>query len=774
MLSPDEPHDDEFDVLIPDWSAVPDSWSRIKITDIDVARDIHKHKSNSHLAKTLEQKNRAAVASTAWWNVTLDIRHKVEDEERNSRTDQAVSRMAEIETELSELMKKPAPLSKEDMRLHSDLNEERAELAAQARSQVVSEGDRLANADHAIASATSENTRPLTDALRDLCYVRRNRADEWLSMRERIKKITPIGAFEKAMDGWDKAHRSGARAAEGFDGFGFKPMGLDGGSYYFMIDASKQIVKLSAAALTQTSGLLQLASKSRWLSSFGCEGKISIVDAADALMRACEKCGLFDPSMVRGRGIWFDAGRVVAHLGDRLLVDGIELPLSIESKYMYVRRPALDVNLSAPMTQEDGRKFLALVSMGAWVGGGLAARYMAGQIVCAAICGALGWRPHSWLTGRAQSGKSTMSAIIKAALGNMLIHVLKTTTAPAIRQILKGDALTVLYDEADTEDDNLRRIVQGVIDLARIASGDDGGVVAKGTTHGDAIAWTVRSCFVMASVNSSLIQESDKSRFEVSELDMDRHAKQTSTEFATAQAALLTDGFGARFCARAIKMVPTVRANAKTFSAALVPILTKQRSSDMHGAMLAGAFSLESDEVLTLDRAKTLVTEYGIAKPEHKDIESDEVACWKYILQCRIAVINNENRQEMIPIGVLLDIAIKDGMTDEEYEKAIAGSDLTNTSDFQNQSLLISTDTAHRSLQFSGFSIKADGDGKQYVAVMNNSKEITDMLKARPNWAADYEKVLKRLKGAKPSPGPIGFGSRDRKSRATMIPYEDD
>jgi len=559
----------------------------------------------------------------------------------------------------------------------------------------------------------------------------------------------------------------------GFDGFGFRPMGLDGGSYYFMLGASKQIVKLSAAALTQTSGLLQLADKARWLSNFGYEGKISIVDAADALMRACERCGLFDPSMVRGRGIWFDGGRVVAHLGDRLLVDGVESPLSIESKYMYVRRPALDVDLSSPMSIEDGKSFLALVGMGAWIGGNLAARYMAGQVVCAAICGALGWRPHSWLTGRAQSGKSTMSAIIKAALGNMLIHVLKTTTAPAIRQMLKGDSLTVLYDEADTEDENLRRIVQGVIDLARIASGDDGGVVAKGTTHGDAIAWTVRSCFIMASVNSSLIQESDKSRFEVSELDMDKHAKQTSIEFATAQAALLTDGFGARFCARAIKMAPTIRANAKMFSAALVPILTKQRSSDMHGAMLAGAFSLESEEFLTLERAQALVAEYGIAKSEQKDIESDEVACWKYILQCRIAVINNEQRQEMVPIGVLLDIAIKDDMTAEEYEKAIAGADLSNKTDSTNQSVLISAETANRSLQFSGFAIKADGDGKQYVAVMNNSKEIADMLRAKPNWAADYEKVLKRLKGAKPSPGPVGFGSRDRKSRATLIPYAD-
>ena len=33
---------------------------------------------------------------------------------------------------------------------------------------------------------------------------------------------------------------------------------------------------------------------------------------------------------------------------------------------------------------------------------------LAGWVALAPVCGALGWRPHAWITGKAGSGKTTI------------------------------------------------------------------------------------------------------------------------------------------------------------------------------------------------------------------------------------------------------------------------------------------------------------------------------------------------------------------------------
>jgi len=96
-------------------------------------------------------------------------------------------------------------------------------------------------------------------------------------------------------------------------------------------------VGLTAAAHSQ-SNMLSLADYNWWTIQFpGTEkSPIQVAMAANWMMRTCERKGVWDPSDTRGRGAWFDDGRIVVHCGDMLYVDRTPMaPSQIRSQYVY-------------------------------------------------------------------------------------------------------------------------------------------------------------------------------------------------------------------------------------------------------------------------------------------------------------------------------------------------------------------------------------------------------------------------------------------------------
>lgn len=77
--------------------------------------------------------------------------------------------------------------------------------------------------------------------------------------------------------------------------------------------------------------LLHLGRLEYWEQTFPADRRSGGVDWARAvsdLAAAADRAGVFDPSKVRGRGVWRDGGRIVWHLGDRLEVDGALIPIA--------------------------------------------------------------------------------------------------------------------------------------------------------------------------------------------------------------------------------------------------------------------------------------------------------------------------------------------------------------------------------------------------------------------------------------------------------------
>jgi len=244
------------------------------------------------------------------------------------------------------------------------------------------------------------------------------------------------------------------------------------------------------------------------------------------------------------------------------------------------------------------------------------------------MCGALNWRSHLWLTGASGSGKSEiMKLFIKRFLGQMFVNAQGATTEAGIRQYLKADALPVVFDEAESEDKKSADRMQSVLEIMRASSTSDGGKIFKGSAGGSASQFDIRSCFAFASIGANLTQRSDISRITVLEIKKDESEdhKEKWQETLKLYSEIVTDEFVQAFQSRTITMLPTILKNARTFSNAAAAVLDSNRTGDQLGALLAGAYSLASDNEISFEDAKKWVMEREWEQERLAESTRDEV-----------------------------------------------------------------------------------------------------------------------------------------------------
>lgn len=518
----------------------------------------------------------------------------------------------------------------------------------------------------------------------------------------------------------------------------FRCLGHNRGTYYYMALGTQQVVELSAAAHTK-GNLIGIAPLQYWEREFPAGRGADYDVAANAMMRMCERRGLFSPELMRGRGAWYDDGRVVLHLGDILYADKTPVsPVNIKSRYVYEQGLPMRADIDNPLSANEARKFLDLVRMMPWERE-IDALYVAGWCALAHIGGVLRWRPHIWVVGSKGSGKShVMSNVIRPILGDNCLFVVSETTEAGVRQSLNADALPVLFDEAEGEDQRSTDRLQRILALVRQSSSETGGKIAKGTSSGAAMSFQIRSCFAFSSINASLVQQSDRSRVTVVELKADKR-KHDLDELLAAEAATLSEEFIGRFYARCIRMARVIRINAGVFAKAVAAVMGEQRAGDQIGSLLAGAWSLMSDDEITFEQATEWVgkQDWADQKDEVQGM-SDERALLEYLLQ-QVQRVQTEHGTRDYTVGELVDLA--------------TGSDYT------------ASGMAERSLNRIG--IKTNNNG---IIVSNTADGVKRLLKATP-WSVNWGKVLRRLDGAE-TRGATYFGYVGSESRAVWVPIQ--
>jgi hypothetical protein len=409
----------------------------------------------------------------------------------------------------------------------------------------------------------------------------------------------------------------------------FTILGYDHERYFVFQHGKRQVAVLTKGDFTET-GLIELAPLNWWELYFpGQNAAINKKAAANFIIRTAEKRGIFDmSSRSRGRGAWSDKGRFVYHHGDYLSVDGEKTDITqIKSKYVYELAHSLPEPANTPLSDEDGRRLLDTAKLFRWTTPGSAA-LLAGWVVLAPLCGALRWRPHIWLTGGAGCGKSTvLNLFVHVLMGGMDIFAQGNSSEAGIRQTLKADALPVLFDESESNEEGDARRIQNVLSLIRQASTESQAKTLKGTAGGDAMSFHIRSMFCLASVQVAIKHQADVERLTVLALRPKREDADAAATWKRIQESLYLierdETLPARLFRRSIDLLPVIHENIAVFTEVAAARFGSQRDGDQYGTLLAGAWALTSAKPVTRAEAEAMIDSYDWS--EHREHnETDE------------------------------------------------------------------------------------------------------------------------------------------------------
>ncbi|MBU8540830.1 hypothetical protein [Falsiroseomonas tokyonensis] len=387
----------------------------------------------------------------------------------------------------------------------------------------------------------------------------------------------------------------------------FYCLGYDRDRFFLYTKEGRQVIAMSAKDLSSHGQLLKLADVNWFESNFASKEGFNARWVANELIRACYRAGVYDPDRVRGRGVWLDAGRSVMHLGDLLLVDGAEAALTdIKSRFIYEQGRPLTVTLGEPLTDDEGKKFLAMCRAVSWEDPTRDGSFFAGWVVSALIGGALMWRPHMWLLSDFGQGKSwVFNNIVTPILGNLALMAQGNTTESGIRGALGLDARPVLFEEAETQTEVDAARIQLVLNLARQASTEGSPPILKGTKDGGYNRFIVRGSFFMSSINAGLTQGADESRFVTVALVEGNPDQFDALKIAHAEASV--PNMAGRMLARLLAMIPTVRANTEALADAIARTGAGRRVGDTLGTILACQMALVDQSQLTPEAAAKIV-----------------------------------------------------------------------------------------------------------------------------------------------------------------------
>lgn len=501
----------------------------------------------------------------------------------------------------------------------------------------------------------------------------------------------------------------------------FRILGYDHDRYYILAFEKCQIMMYTKSDFSEP-GLIELAPLDWWESHFaGSKGGIEKKSAMNWIVRKAHSRGIYDMNRIRGRGAWTDKGRHVFHHGDYLTVDGVESDITdLDSRYVYEMSKSLPDISDVALNCEEGRNLLELAAVFRWAKPASAA-LMAGWVALAPVCGAIKWRPHIWINGGAGSGKSTvLDEFIHRLLNGMDLYAQGNSSEAGIRQELKGDALPVLFDESESNSERESRRIQSVLSLIRQASTESQAKTLKGTAGGDALAFHIRSMFCLASIQVGIKYQADIERMTVLTLlpkRDDLNAAETWKRISEALHGLRRDEtLPARLVRRSLKLLPITLRNIKTFSEAAAMRFGSQRDGDQYGTLMAGAWSLISLELVTLDDALAMIDFYDWS--EHR--ENNEV--------------DEGDRALAALMGAHVRIAGGAEVTVNELIRAASG--------YQVDGITMSNVSAEATLQRYGMRI----DGSRLV-LANGHGETKKLMTGTP-FEADLRGVLLRVKGA--------------------------
>lgn len=509
-------------------------------------------------------------------------------------------------------------------------------------------------------------------------------------------------------------------------------LGYSDSNYFFTSTANRQIV--SVTSFTEDA-FLKLMPLNYWEAVFPAGGERARVDwsmAKSELMAKCRAKGIFDGGRVRGAGVWMDDGRIVVNMGDHLLVDGLRVELgALQSRYFYTLGKKLERLRPNALTTEECFTLINACNSFKWARPSEAGTLLAGILVLSRVCGALPVRPHCWITGGAQTGKTTLlENLIRKIMGENKLYVQGNTTEAGVRQSLKADAVPILFDEFETNGPKSAENIAACIELMRASWASSGAVIVKGGSSGNASHFQVRFSAIVSSIRMNLKNDADKGRFTVLELaphgsDMD-HWKKLSSHLAK-----IDEEYSERLFARTIKMLPVMLANFKKIKSALAK-KADSRFGDQYGMILAGYSSLVFDGLINDEEADWLANQIELEEEREIAKQADHDDALTHLLTTKITYeADTTNRREEL-IGAVIERAWRKMRQPSDRPMAWPGAP-QSVIDWERNALI-------------NIGIRVDLESVSIAA--SNHAELETRVWRNTRWSGIWGNSLSRIPGA--------------------------
>lgn len=409
-----------------------------------------------------------------------------------------------------------------------------------------------------------------------------------------------------------------------------KCLGYDRAHFYYTSSNFREIVAVSPSSHSKHT-LMALMPLSYWEQTFQGAKGVDWDRAVDHLMRACQEQGIFDPLTVRGVGAWRgDRGAALLNLGDR--IEG-----KPTRQHFYRAGARIEAPAEEPLSLDEAAKLAELVRRFNFQDQGRSVALLLGWLAVAPFGGALNWRPHMWVTGKASGGKSSLIwKLTKPLFGGWCRSLLgANTTEAAIRQAVNSGSLPVLLDEPDTDDSHSAQRVREIVALARLASFATDAVVAKGTTSGTAVGFSMNCCFMLSSIRVNLQGEADRKRWTLLEMDETRNSIPQWTALEADLEKTLTPEFSTRFLSRTWHLWPSLTASIAAFQTVIGERATP-RDAQQLAPLLAGFQLFLTDEPADLEGARALTEGLGLFEQEDTETVSDHEELIEHLMRMHI------------------------------------------------------------------------------------------------------------------------------------------
>lgn len=452
---------------------------------------------------------------------------------------------------------------------------------------------------------------------------------------------------------------------------------------YVFLDADGERQMFTARDLVQRANLLSLFG--------GAEARDLLVDlwpeparrrgpadfeaeaAGAELMSACGAIGSAEAIELRLDGVWPLGDGLLVNCGDVILTDEGEHPPGFRDGtriYVAARRRAHPPGRGEGATPEEVAEIAAALNLWTFAEEhrDVAPQVLLGVLACGLLGIAIPWRPHVFLRGEMNAGKSSLARLIAYACGAG--EPADDLTQAGLRRLFNARSGLIPLDEREQDAQG----VAGVVRIMRGASDGDGNVTIQADPEGGGTAiFRVAGCFLMSATTLPALTTADASRITVLQVRRGAVDRRVEVEAAQARAKELHP----RLLRRMLDAWPRWHANWQAAREAAGALDATSRSMDQVGALLAGWWTLTEDAPLTPRVAAQEMARFAALLTTRADAagEGNGQLVLQHLLGSRIVLA--ERTSDQVTVQAALDRAARaqaalSGAQDGEYRDSLA------------------------------------------------------------------------------------------------------